>query len=381
MLKTHPAPYIDLGIGLTQYLRKDSAIQLSDWSQSPLTSEQQIYAALDAYVSWCIWNKLSKLPSVGLQITKESIIIGQPISLYSGRQIVAHGIIATQPQKLTQYPSTPETDDLMGETKYINITRTRIAVTIEEVLKPGHPPATVDETSSVNIPPAPDPESLIYQEIPIPSNELGDVEEDEIDNESSDDSDDEYGALDVTIAAYPDPNQNAEAQHSSVIDNPVFAQSDKSDELPSRTLEDLWHVMHGLNRFLPRGHSAFKSFARHFKRILLVPVREDEDKVRAVFESKGIAWKTALRAKPDAIQKRIRYVCPPPERLAADLYKFFECWQDVICSKDPKLKLKLFNETAWKQAAGIVEAARRGLLSDPPGIPLYYVLGLRDGFI
>ncbi|THU78450.1 hypothetical protein K435DRAFT_845785 [Dendrothele bispora CBS 962.96] len=115
------------------------------------------------------------------------------------------------------------------------------------------------------------------------------------------------------------------------------------NELPSRTLEDLWHVMHGLNRFLPRGHSAFKSFA-----------------------SKGIAWKTALRAKPDAIQKRIRYVCPPPERLAADLYKFFECWQDVICSKDPKLKLKLFNETARKQAAGIVEAARRGLLSDPP---------------
>ncbi|THU77623.1 hypothetical protein K435DRAFT_846105 [Dendrothele bispora CBS 962.96] len=150
---------------------------------------------------------------------------------------------------------------------------------------------------------------------------------------------------------------NAPNLHSGSNAGNLF--SDTNDSVPNSGINSF----HNLN-----GKGSWLSNSKPKKLILKLMVME--------FESKGIAWKTALRAKPDAIQKRIRYVCLPPERLAADLYKFFECWQDVICSKDPKLKLKLFNETAWKQAAGIVEAARRGLLSDPPGIPLYYVLGV-----
>ncbi|KAG6846753.1 hypothetical protein H0H93_012095, partial [Arthromyces matolae] len=44
--------------------------------------------------------------------------------------------------------------------------------------------------------------------------------------------------------------------------------------------------------------------------------------------------------------------------------------------KDAKSHKPLFDKKAWKKAKEILELIRKGLVSDPPGIPLYYIIGL-----
>jgi hypothetical protein len=70
---------------------------------------------------------------------------------------------------------------------------------------------------------------------------------------------------------------------------------------------------------------------------------------------------------------------PSPDILCPTLRKLFDCWKDVPCSLDPE-KGPLFNQKARKQAENILHTAQQGFLSDPPGIPLYYKMGVdRNG--
>jgi hypothetical protein len=43
---------------------------------------------------------------------------------------------------------------------------------------------------------------------------------------------------------------------------------------------------------------------------------------------------------------------------------------------DAKTKQPLFNIRAWKDASNVLKAIQAGLLSDPPGIPLYFQIGV-----
>ena len=47
----------------------------------------------------------------------------------------------------------------------------------------------------------------------------------------------------------------------------------------------------------------------------------------------------------------------------------------MSCSLDPE-RGPLFNQKARKQTKNILQTARLGLMSDPPGIPLYYKMGV-----
>jgi hypothetical protein len=44
--------------------------------------------------------------------------------------------------------------------------------------------------------------------------------------------------------------------------------------------------------------------------------------------------------------------------------------------KDAQTGLPLFNAQAWKVAKNILELIKAGYISDPPGVPLYYVIGI-----
>lgn len=143
----------------------------------------------------------------------------------------------------------------------------------------------------------------------------------------------------------------------------------------SRLLDDNYHVQNRLLKLLSHTHTGFKPFAQAFSQTLLIPDKSDEAAVKEVFEKKGIPWSYALRTKSDAIIKRVRRYCPGPEQLVRDLKALFDSWADVKCSKDPKRGV-LFNQDARKEAALILKVAQLGLISDPPGISLYFKIGV-----
>jgi hypothetical protein len=144
--------------------------------------------------------------------------------------------------------------------------------------------------------------------------------------------------------------------------------------LPTRVFDDIFHVQDRLLRLLPKSHSAFKAFARAFADTILVADAGDRAAVEQVYASKGLTWQYALRAHTDAVRRRVRRYCPPPEQLVSDLDQLFNSWKDVQCSVDPK-QGPLFSAAARKQGQAIVELARRGLISDPPGVQIYLQIG------
>ncbi|RDB23206.1 Werner syndrome ATP-dependent helicase [Hypsizygus marmoreus] len=116
-------------IVLQKRLSKPDSIQCSQWSISKLTDAQKDYAALDAYASWCIWRKLSSLPSVGLHVT--DIVPGQLISFYSGKKLVALGSLIS-PSTTVHIPSIGS-----ANARSINVTRSRAIILVEKVVVPG----------------------------------------------------------------------------------------------------------------------------------------------------------------------------------------------------------------------------------------------------
>src|SRR6266481_4202307 len=82
-----------------------------------------------------------------------------------------------------------------------------------------------------------------------------------------------------------------------------------------------------------------------------------------------------MHTKPDAIHRRVRRFCPPPEILVPQLETLITSWEDVECSLDPS-RGPLFSVSARKQAKSLIRVAQLGLISDPPGYPLYYKMGV-----
>lgn len=118
-----------IGLVLRRRHRKPDAPHFSLWSSVTIDSTSQWeYAALDAYATWCLWSTLSELPSVG-QCIKDEPVVGQLVSLYAAKTVVAHGKIVQQPTKQLD----PNGD---SQCKPINITRTRVLILVEEVFLP-----------------------------------------------------------------------------------------------------------------------------------------------------------------------------------------------------------------------------------------------------
>jgi len=57
------------------------------------------------------------------------------------------------------------------------------------------------------------------------------------------------------------------------------------------------------------------------------------------------------------------------------LNTLFDSWKGVVCSIDPEQGV-LFSHKAQKQAENILKSAHLGHISDPPGIALYYKMGI-----
>ena len=86
---------------------------------------------------------------------------------------------------------------------------------------------------------------------------------------------------------------------------------------------------------------------------MLVEDAGDKQKVEAVLATKNKTWDYMMHIKPDAMHRRVRHFCPPPDILVPQLETLFASWKDVQCSLDPTCG-PLFSDSAHKQAKSII---------------------------
>jgi hypothetical protein len=132
--------------------------------------------------------------------------------------------------------------------------------------------------------------------------------------------------------------------------------------------------MDRLLRLLSKKNSAYKVFARDFSEAIFIRDQTDEHNVREVLTKHGIDWEYAKRAKSAALNRRIRRYIPEPSVLLRRLEALFTAYEDIQCSTK-KGRCSFFPDEAKEMVQHLLQTAREGYLSDPPGIPLYYLMG------
>nr|GAT42352.1 predicted protein [Mycena chlorophos] len=152
--------------------------------------------------------------------------------------------------------------------------------------------------------------------------------------------------------------------------------------IPTRVLDDVFHFMDRLLRLLSKLHTAFKPFCAHFSESIFLRDKDDEAAVRAILESKGISWEWAKHAMSTAINRRIRRYVPACDILEKRLRALFDVYRNLICSTNTGRSTVFFSKEANEMAERLLETVRRGFLSDPVGVHLYYKMYVdRDGLV
>lgn len=160
----------------------------------------------------------------------------------------------------------------------------------------------------------------------------------------------------------------------------IVEQGAQGSKVSSKVLDDAFHFMDRLLPLLSKKHPAFKEFAYRFSESIFLWDKDDEDAVRAVVEGKGQSWEYIKRAKFSSIRKRIRRYIPDPTTLVSRLELLFKSFQNIRAPSTKGKGSRFFSDDARRMADRLLTTVRLGYLSDPPGLPLYYLMGRdRDG--
>ncbi|KAG7089395.1 hypothetical protein E1B28_011083 [Marasmius oreades] len=385
-------------------------IRNARWSHD-LPSHLIDYLRDEVECVWEVYTSLNSLPSVGLPLQSQDVSVGKLVTLVLGKKEVAEGEIIEHPGYIDAVK------DETGLTQRINVTSTRTAIRITHAFVPGHILAfhsqtiqwimsrgclavvttqtlrsrsqssphpfaptsllgiaapIVDSAASLAAHTAPcNPDSRFVDNFPNQTDFNDGEEVESWDSEEAGDADEDDN-LDSELAHGDDEN----SQSVSIV--PGITPTQK--KIDSRVLDDAFHFMDRLLKKLPKKHSAFKEFSHCFSRTIFTWDLDDTNAVKKVFESKGISWDYAMRAKLPSLRRRIRRFIPPPDRLYHDLKLLFDSFKDIICSLKPRQRGKFFSDEARKECENLLDSVQLGLLSDPPNFPLYYRMGKdKDG--
>ncbi|KAG7093302.1 hypothetical protein E1B28_006984 [Marasmius oreades] len=391
------------------------------------TSNQSVLwvdtAAIEVEGVWQVYLSLSQHRSVGLQLSPAEIKIGQLVTLVAACKEVAEGVV------LDHNGSIDVVMDNTGTQTTLKITPAYTLIQINRVLVPGslvskhkqtiqwisdHGGKAVVQTRTLRtrpvIPPLPvNPQSTSILGIPAPPTspaesetivDIGpsqdllqrssrnlEMEEEESDIEDSGGETD-VDSDDIMEAKLDENDSESESLTSEelIIDSlrsarDLLTQASHDNEtacpnLATRVLDDAFHFMDRLLKTLSKKHTAFKEFAHQLSETIFVRDAEDLKRVKEFLDTKGIPWDYVVRAKKTWLNRHVRRYIPPPEKLGADLTRLFEGFKNIACSSDRKKgRGRFFSKESIKTSESLLETVRRGFLSDPPGIPLYYIIG------
>lgn len=168
--------------------------------------------------------------------------------------------------------------------------------------------------------------------------------------------------------------------HISFKDVVMQSETSTTLTLPTRVFDDAFHFMDRLERLLAKKHSAYRRFVHDFSEAIFIRDKDDVRRVKAVLQLKNIDWDYTVRANASSLNRHIRREIPNPRILVARLEKLFNGYRNVLCTTLTGRSALFFSKEAWSMAQRLLETARLGYLSDPPGIPLYYQMGIdKDG--
>ncbi|KAK0504943.1 hypothetical protein EDD18DRAFT_1060502 [Armillaria luteobubalina] len=370
------------------HLVSDDLWQLE--TASDLTEAQIQYAACDAHVSLCLFNEINKNPLPVLLSPDNPPSTPLIILNENHKKVVARGCLAMS--------STAAIIDS------INITSTRAVVEVHEVFVPGftisqHRKRTLKSfgatpfdivchrghirTTGVQLGPLHANATTSSTNTNL-HNSLQDIECSESHEEEESislgdllcqcehDLDLESGSTDTPVLQ----------QGTAAVDlaSTELAESMGARELPveafahiirSRVLKDAFHLLDMV--YISRVHGLHVPFAQAFRDALFIPNSEDKARIEVWLESKGLKWKDMLCYKSRWLWRHCCRTIPPPEVLYPLVHDVLFTWGPL---KDAKTGLPLFNTSAWHTAKNILELVCNGYISDPPGVSLYYGIGL-----
>ncbi|CAK5264360.1 unnamed protein product [Mycena citricolor] len=368
--------------------------------ESPCSSDDIEALHLDIDGLWQLWSFISSREPVGLQLEPDQCVPGTAVSLVQGKKHVARGFIAVSSDAHLNVPAADGTNNTLR----IAITASRCLIRITEVLIPGaihrlHR-STIEfihqngglavvarsqlRSRTVTVP-LPGQTTFGFSQPGPPSSALeGDHSNFEISYEpGSEIQFDFWSPSQEDTFMFEDEDDENDEDENELPDNDgnPGQSSENRTTFSSRVLDDAFHFMDRLIRLLSKKHSAFKHFCWDFSAAIFIRDREDLAKVRAALEKRGINWEYALRAMSDALNRRIRRFIPDRDTLYKRLLILFRSYQDIICSTQKAGSQNVFFPPVAKEMADrLLETARLGFLSDPPNIPLYYIMGTdRDG--
>ncbi|KAJ3722546.1 hypothetical protein C8R42DRAFT_720912 [Lentinula raphanica] len=378
-------------------------------------------SALHVDSIWKTYLLLSQHKSVGLRLHPSEARVGQLVTLVASRKEIAEGII------LDHDGAVDVVMDEVGSMTRLKITPAYSLVQITKVSVPGSivskhnqtvqwisdhgakavvqtrtlrnrspiPPLPLDPSSTTNIgiPATPSSINILGPHLSIgPSEDLRDralpmsSEENEdsahlgpnVDEDSTQEPPEEedvhigYSYLDDDedgIQEDLDDDDDIEPTPEELIVNSVqevknllTQQQEDQGSLASRVYDDAFHFMDRLLRTLPKKHSAFKEFSYQFSETIFIRDEGDLKAVKSVLEKKKISWDYVVRAKRTWVNRHVRRYIPPPPKLEADL-KLLLIASRTLCVA------QILEED------NLLDTVHSGFLSDPPGIPLYYIIG------
>jgi hypothetical protein len=388
-------------IVLRKRLNKNVSERLSNqWENEDLSPEQLEYAARDAYASLQIYCQLSvlnapqPLPQVG------DLHPFTPVLIYNSENttLIARG-------QLSPNLHIPQHDG-------INISPSRTLVEVTEVLVPaaivtthrkkalnlfGPSPFTIvclrshlrsytplpasgiinTRRNSFNSHASPS-QLIANPKPPSQANSELELNEDSLSQSEPGESIATliFGACDQPGVNTKDQTQIREADETSralgdqtLGSNPVVWDT----KIHSRILKDPFHVFNMF--YISRRHGLRKEFARELRNAIFIDDKDDQARINAwgAIQNPKCSFVEFRRRSPTWVQKRCKRVIPPPEILYPLVANVFRTYGPL---KDSATGAPLFTPDNWCTAKNILDLIYHGYLSDPPGIPLYTVIGL-----
>jgi 3'-5' exonuclease len=377
---------------LGRSLRKNVPERIGEaWEHENLTEAQIEYAACDAYVALAIYNRLSTIPTPSpIQPIAPLPDVGSPVLLFNnGKTVIAHARIIQQPVERV----------LDG----IQLDNTHVAIEVTRVIVPGalvhsHQKTPLKSFGSAPfslvalrrnlrvfhpLPPIPPPiyrPGISSSSTQLPPNAASSLT---ATNEAAVPDADTSSLADLVldILDLPEPlnRQNVDASEIDVASLQEGLEilgpfkTKWKTEVVSRVLKDPFHVFNMF--YISATHGLRIDFAQALRDAMFIPDPQDAQRINVWGSSQDppVTFEELRKYKARWLWRRCKRVIPPIEQLYPAIRQVFQTWGPL---KDAETGAPLFNKAAWKTAKQILDLVSNGFLSDPPGVPLYSLMGI-----